>query len=242
MQSIKSLISSNAFSIQSKNNLGRYVIFVAGTGLTTASFLVSGGSLALVSSGIMCGAGLKMVASSLKPFQSGKEEAKGKNEWNQLIRDTSLGALNGFISSIGWVCIEQEMSEQCDHLLIDTTPKMIASHALFGLVTGTINGTINAVIKNEGKDCEEGIELKGVGKTGFMEMGSNIVTAVGRATLFKSAVDKRRKRNDIWSWKKTGMKRLKIRNVFGYYKKKEQNMFLDGQFRNVQNNKSCLLF
>merc|ERR1712173_207775 len=72
-----------------------------------------------------------------------------------------------------------------------------------GLITGTINGCINEVIhstsgqhkhaENENVD----VELMNVSKTGFMEMGSNLMTAIGmigKSTLFKSAKDDRNER------------------------------------------------
>lgn len=142
----------------------------------------------------MCGVGLKL---SLKSIQ--------QNEESTLLQDTSIGALNGLISSIGMVCIAQN---ECNgHLYDDSSdgivaPQVLASYALTGLITGTINGTINEVISCTQSETEvdqyghsksvqnEGdIQLLNVTKSGVMEMGSNLFTALGKATIFKSAAD-----------------------------------------------------
>merc|ERR1719203_50955 len=79
--------------------------------------------------------------------------------------------------------------------------QLITSYALTGLITGTINGTINEIIHSSHAHHtklpmhgpnDDDIELMNVGKTGFMEMGSNLITAIGKTTLFKSANDDRK--------------------------------------------------
>eukprot|EP01084_Bolivina_argentea_P167452 290608_1 len=105
------IINASKHKIISNYHIGRYVTFLAGAGLTTASFLVSGGSLALLSGGIMCGAGLQLSIKSLQALlNQQKEEKENENEcnWNKLLFNTSLGALNGLISSVGIICITQK--------------------------------------------------------------------------------------------------------------------------------------
>merc|ERR550525_1806498 len=77
----------------------------------------------------------------------------------------------------------------------DGTQQMMASYALTGLITGTINGTINEVISytQSQTDCvndnDGDIDLLNVTKCSVMEMGSNLFTSFGKATIFKSAAD-----------------------------------------------------
>ena len=152
----------------------------------------------------MCGAGLKMTLSSFQDLiKTKKQNDEDDNEtMNKLLYETANGALNGFISSIGLVCIAQ--NNECgggDAIMMDGTQmqqQLMTSYALTGLITGTINGCINEVIHSttSQQHAENGneIELTNVGKTGFMEMGSNLMTAIGmigKSTLFKSAKDDR---------------------------------------------------
>ena len=149
-----------------------------------------------MSSGIICGAGLKLSIRSLQQLLNDKcDDNENDYGWNKLFCDTSLGALNGLISSIGLVCLAQN---ECSADM-DDKQQMITSYALTGLITGTINGTINEVIntQKQNNDNHDDIQLCNVGKTGFMEMGTNIVTAIGKSTIFKSANHRERRRIDI---------------------------------------------
>eukprot|EP01084_Bolivina_argentea_P064258 117224_1 len=194
MHSIKLIKTLNIIPIKSQHYIGRYVALLVGAGLTTASFLVSGGTLAILGSGIMCGAGLKL----LKEITKNSEN----NSCNKSIYDISLGALNGLISSIGIVCITQNQCNTIENIHVTETQQLLTYYALSGLITGTINGTINEVINlqqshnyrigyinniKSNDSYNDNIKLLNIGKSSFMEMGSNMITAIGKSTLFKSA-------------------------------------------------------
>ena len=149
----------------------------------------------------MCGAGLKMTINSFQDLiKTDKgEDNKETDGMDDLFYETANGALNGFISSLGLVCIAQN---ECNEDM-NGAQQLITSYALTGLITGTINGTINEIIHSSHTHNtkqqmhgpnDDDIELMNVGKTGFMEMGSNLITAIGKSTVFKSANDDNRLR------------------------------------------------
>ena len=147
----------------------------------------------MLGSGILCGVGLKLSLKSLQEISSAVDEGDG--DQSSLIQDTSIGALNGLVSSLGMVCMAQN---ECGSDAM-TTHHALASYALTGLITGTINGTINEVISTtHSADTEGDIQLFNVTKSGAMEMGSNLFTALGKATIFKSATD-----SEQWRWRES---------------------------------------